>query len=34
VEERPLVDGQQAFVDLDQGRCASAKVLLRPWAVA
>lgn len=30
VEERPLVDGQQAFVDLDQGRCASAKVLLRP----
>ena len=30
VEERALVDGQQAFVDLDQGRCASAKVLLRP----
>jgi alcohol dehydrogenase len=30
VEERPLVDGQQAFVDLDQGRCASAKLLLRP----
>jgi 2-desacetyl-2-hydroxyethyl bacteriochlorophyllide A dehydrogenase len=30
VEERPLVDGQQAFLDLDQGRCASAKVLLRP----
>ena len=30
VEERPLADGQQAFLDLDQGRCASAKVLLRP----
>jgi 2-desacetyl-2-hydroxyethyl bacteriochlorophyllide A dehydrogenase len=30
VEERPLVSGQQAFLDLDQGRCASAKVLLRP----
>ncbi len=29
-EERALADGQQAFVDLDQGRCASAKVLLRP----
>ena len=30
VEERPLEEGQQAFVDLDQGRCAAAKVLLRP----
>jgi 2-desacetyl-2-hydroxyethyl bacteriochlorophyllide A dehydrogenase len=30
VEERPLGAGQQAFLDLDQGRCASAKVLLRP----
>lgn len=30
VEERPLDAGQQAFLDLDQGRCASAKVLLRP----
>jgi D-arabinose 1-dehydrogenase-like Zn-dependent alcohol dehydrogenase len=30
VEERPLAVGQQAFLDLDQGRCASAKVLLRP----
>ncbi len=30
VEERSLVDGQQAFLDLDQGRCASAKVVLRP----
>jgi 2-desacetyl-2-hydroxyethyl bacteriochlorophyllide A dehydrogenase len=30
VEERPLADGAQAFVDLDQGRCASAKVVLRP----
>lgn len=30
VEERPLAEGQQAFVDLDQGRCAAAKVILRP----
>jgi 2-desacetyl-2-hydroxyethyl bacteriochlorophyllide A dehydrogenase len=30
VEERPLDGGQQAFVDLDQGRCASAKVVLIP----
>jgi alcohol dehydrogenase len=30
VEERPLDAGQQAFLDLDQGRCASAKVLLVP----
>jgi 2-desacetyl-2-hydroxyethyl bacteriochlorophyllide A dehydrogenase len=30
VEERSLDAGQQAFLDLDQGRCASAKVLLRP----
>ena len=30
VEERPLVEGQQAFLDLHQARCASAKVLLRP----
>lgn len=30
VEERPLAQGQQAFVDLDQGRCAAAKVLLLP----
>ena len=30
VEERRLDAGQQAFLDLDQGRCASAKVLLRP----
>jgi 2-desacetyl-2-hydroxyethyl bacteriochlorophyllide A dehydrogenase len=30
VEERPLAEGAQAFVDLDQGRCASAKVLLVP----
>ncbi|MBL8359091.1 MAG: alcohol dehydrogenase catalytic domain-containing protein [Rubrivivax sp.] len=30
VEERPLAEGAQAFVDLDQGRCASAKVLLLP----
>jgi alcohol dehydrogenase len=31
VEEHPLEEGPQVFVDLDQGRCASAKVLLRPW---
>ena len=30
VEQRPLSEGPQAFVDLDQGRCASAKVVLRP----
>jgi 2-desacetyl-2-hydroxyethyl bacteriochlorophyllide A dehydrogenase len=30
VEERTLAEGQQAFVDLDRGRCAAAKVLLRP----
>ena len=30
VEERALADGPQAFLDLDQGRCASAKVILRP----
>jgi hypothetical protein len=30
VEERPLDAGQQAFLDLDQGRCASAKVILTP----
>ena len=30
VEQRRLADGAQAFVDLDQGRCAAAKVVLRP----
>jgi 2-desacetyl-2-hydroxyethyl bacteriochlorophyllide A dehydrogenase len=30
VEERPLADGPQAFVDLDQGQSASAKIVLRP----
>jgi len=30
VEERRLHEGAQAFVDLDQGRCASAKIVLRP----
>jgi threonine dehydrogenase-like Zn-dependent dehydrogenase len=30
VEERALADGAQAFIDLDQGRCAAAKVLLLP----
>ena len=32
VQERPLDDGQQAFLDIDQGRCAAAKVVLRPGA--
>jgi 2-desacetyl-2-hydroxyethyl bacteriochlorophyllide A dehydrogenase len=30
VEERPLADGARAFSDLDQGRTAAAKILLRP----
>ncbi len=30
VEERPLADGAAAFRDLDAGRTASAKVILRP----
>ena len=30
VEERPLAEGPQAFVDLDQGQSASAKIVLRP----
>ena len=30
VEERPLAEGAQAFRDLDEGRTASAKVVLRP----
>jgi len=30
VEERRLDDGAQAFVDLDQGRSALAKIVLRP----
>lgn len=30
VEERALDAGQQAFLDLDQGRCAAAKVILKP----
>jgi 2-desacetyl-2-hydroxyethyl bacteriochlorophyllide A dehydrogenase len=30
VEERPLSEGPEAFADLDQGRCAAAKVVLRP----
>jgi alcohol dehydrogenase len=30
VEERPLAEGPQAFIDLDQGRSASAKIVLRP----
>ncbi len=31
VEERSLKDGSSAFADLDQGRSASAKILLRPY---
>ncbi len=30
VEERRLADGAQAFVDLDRGRSAAAKIVLRP----
>jgi threonine dehydrogenase-like Zn-dependent dehydrogenase len=30
VEERPLAQGPQAFVDLHEGRSASAKIVLRP----
>jgi 2-desacetyl-2-hydroxyethyl bacteriochlorophyllide A dehydrogenase len=30
VEERPLANGQQAFLDIDAGRCAAAKVVLLP----
>lgn len=30
VEERPLSEGPQAFVDLDRGHTASAKIILRP----
>jgi len=30
VDERPLVDGAQAFRDLDGGRAAAAKIVLRP----
>jgi len=30
VEERPLKDGAQAFRDLDEGRTAAAKLILRP----
>jgi len=30
VEERPLAAGPQAFVDLDAGRSAAAKIVLRP----
>jgi hypothetical protein len=34
VEERCLADGASAFADLDAGRCAAAKILLRPERVA
>jgi alcohol dehydrogenase len=30
VEQRSLSEGAQAFVDLDLGRCAAAKIVLRP----
>ena len=30
VEERPLADGPAAFRDLHEGRCAAAKIVLRP----
>ena len=30
VEERSLADGPQAFIDLDQGNSAAAKIVLRP----
>jgi len=30
VEERPLAEGGQAFADLDAGRSAAAKIVLRP----
>ena len=30
VEERALADGAQAFADLDQGKSAAAKMVLRP----
>lgn len=30
VEEGPLAEGAAAFADLDQGRAASAKIVLRP----
>lgn len=30
VEERPLADGARAFDDLDQGKTAAAKIVLRP----
>src|SRR5262249_35391826 len=30
IEERPLADGPQAFQDIDAGRTAAAKIVLRP----
>jgi alcohol dehydrogenase len=30
VEQRPLAEGQQAFLDLDSGASASSKIILRP----
>ncbi|MEO5699199.1 MAG: alcohol dehydrogenase catalytic domain-containing protein [Casimicrobiaceae bacterium] len=33
VEERPLAEGADAFVDLDRGASGAAKILLRPGAI-
>jgi len=30
LEERPLSEGQRAFRDLDEGKVAAAKIVLRP----
>ena len=30
VEQRPLAEGQRTFLDLDEGRTASSKIVLRP----
>ena len=30
IDERPLADGQAAFTELLEGRCAAAKIVLRP----
>ncbi|MDH3439030.1 MAG: zinc-binding dehydrogenase, partial [Betaproteobacteria bacterium] len=30
VKERPLKDGAEAFIELDEGRSAAAKIVLRP----
>ena len=30
IDESPLADGQAAFTELLEGRCAAAKIVLRP----